>query len=286
MSDDGASVEHDRRLPSLEDDKPTLHVSIVVPAYNETRRIGIMLDEALEHLNRRYKDDWEIVIVDDGSRDATADEALRWAMSKVQEGQLADPDRLRVIRLVRNRGKGGAVTHGIRHVRGRYVCFADADGATRFSDIDNLFAALSEIERDDGHGLAGGSRAHMVRTDAVVKRSAVRNALMHGFHTFISVLGVRHIKDTQCGFKLFTRQTCAAIFPHVHIERYAFDVEVWLLASWLEIPVVEVPVTWHEVGGSQMNLVKDSLNMAWDLVLMRCGYTLGFWQVQERQDRQ
>lgn len=240
-----------------------------------------MLDEALEHLQRRHRDDWEVLLVDDGSKDETAEVAIQWAKDKVDQSLFSPPDRLRVCRLEQNRGKGGAVTHGVRHVRGKYVCFADADGATRFSDIDSLFDALQKLETPDGHGLAGGSRAHMVSTDAVVKRSVLRNALMHGFHTFISVLGVRHIKDTQCGFKLFTRQTCRAIFPQMHIERYAFDVEIWLLASWLGIPVAEVPVTWHEVGGSQMNLVRDSLNMAWDLVLMRCGYTLGFWTITQ-----
>ncbi len=164
----------------------------------------------------------------------------------------------------------------MQHIRGKYAIFVDADGASKFADLGLLFSEMQKIERD-GLGIASGSRAHMVFTDAVVKRSPLRNLLMHAFHTFIRVLGVRHIKDTQCGFKLFSRKACEYIFPNMHIEKYAFDVEVFLLAHYLRIPVVEVPVTWHEVDGSKMNLVADSLNMAWDLVLMRFGYTSGLW---------
>ncbi|BFZ54514.1 dolichyl-phosphate beta-glucosyltransferase [Savitreella phatthalungensis] len=268
-------TKKDLPLPSL-DDAPELDLTIVVPAFNERERLRLMLDEALEHLqsDKTTVKGWEILLVDDGSTDGTADVALCWG----RERGLLD-GRLRVCRLGENRGKGGAVTHGMQRGRGRYIGFADADGATRFSDIDVLVTGLRAIEVD-GHGLAGGSRAHMVKTEAVVQRSLLRNALMYGFHTFISILGVRHIKDTQCGFKLLTRKSSRLIFPQMHIERWAFDVEIWLLAHWLNVPSIELPVNWHEVGGSKINLVNDSINMAKDLLLMRTGYTLGLWQIK------
>jgi dolichyl-phosphate beta-glucosyltransferase len=146
----------------------------------------------------------------------------------------------------------------MQHVRGRYVIFADADGASKFDDLGKLMDELKTIERVE-LGVAIGSRAHMVKSAAVVqvflstrlvlisKRSFIRNLTMHGFHAFLRFIGIRSIKDTQCGFKLFTRRACAFIFPSMHVERWAFDVECLYLAESQGIPMVEVPVTWHEV---------------------------------------
>ena len=266
-------------LPSLQDDSQVF-LSVVIPAFNESQRMSTMLSEAIDYLRGELDDTWEILIVDDGSADRTTSVALEWANEQIRQGKMQE-SQFRVCTLELNRGKGGAVTHGMKHHRGQYAIFADADGASRFADVSLLLKAARSIEKD-GCSIAGGSRAHMVSTDAVVKRSPIRNLLMHGFHTFIRLLGVSHIKDTQCGFKLFSRQACEKIFTRVHIERYAFDVEVYLLAQMLDIPVEEVAITWHEVAGSKMNLVKDSLNMAWDLILMRVGYTTGLWSLHER----
>lgn len=187
---------------------------------------------------------------------------------------------MRVCVLSANRGKGGAVTHGMRHVRGRYAVFADADGASRFADLEELMKEVRGVEVG-GYGVAVGSRAHMVTTDAVVKRSWVRNLLMHSFHVLIRTLGIRHIRDTQCGFKLLSREAVRAIFPYMHTEGWIFDIEILLLAGYKGIPVVEVPVTWHEVEGSKVSLVKDSLRMAWDLGVVRGGYVCGVYKVGE-----
>ena len=276
--DSQGKIITDLALPSLEDDAEVF-LSVVIPAYNEVERMPAMLAETILVLNEQFnKQGWEVLIVDDGSKDRTTSEALMFMKQALLEGKISE-GQLRVCTLEINRGKGGAVTHGMQHHRGHYAIFADADGASRFSDVSLLLEAVGQIEKA-GLAVAGGSRAHMVSTDAVVKRSPLRNLLMHGFHTFIRLLGVSHIKDTQCGFKLFSRAACKKIFPAMHIERYAFDVEIFLIAEMMGIPVSEVPITWHEVDGSKMNLVKDSLNMAWDLVLMRVGYTLGLWTLE------
>lgn len=128
---------------------------------------------------------WEIVIVSDGSTDQTEDVAFRFARDhqlsmhpkvyagpwtpEAHEGAHIPPGTIRVVTLTHNRGKGGAVTHGMRHVRGRYVVFADADGASKFDDLGKLVTACQDIEDGDGRAVAVGSRAHMVGSEAVVK---------------------------------------------------------------------------------------------------------------------
>lgn len=102
---------------------------------------------------------------------------------------------------------------------------------------------------------------------------------MYGLHTILRIVGVGHISDTQCGFKLFTRAAARQIFPAQHLTTWIFDVELLLLAKQLNIPVVEVPVEWHEVAGSKLNVLTDSLQMLRDLLVLRVNQLLGRWKV-------
>ncbi|KAL2813260.1 nucleotide-diphospho-sugar transferase [Aspergillus granulosus] len=240
---------------------------------------------------------WEIIIVSDGSTDNTEEMAFSFARDHqlslhpkgyagpwtpgTQEGVHIPPGTIRVVSLAKNRGKGGAVTHGMRHVRGQYVLFADADGATNFEDLGKLVKACQEIEDTDGRGVAVGSRAHMVGSDAVVKRSKLRNFLMHSFHLILWLLTpskTATIKDTQCGFKLFSRASLPYIIPNMHSEGWIFDVEMLMLAEFSRIPVAEVPVDWREVGGSKLNVLRDSIGMAWGLAVLRAAWSLGVYR--------
>lgn len=250
--------------------KDGIVLSVVIPCYNETARLEIMLTEAIDHLQRNYANQWEIVIVDDGSKDGTAQFALELAYRKLK----LQPGEMRVIQLVENRGKGGAVTHGMQHTRGEYTVFADADGASKFSDVDKLVAA---VKGQNDAAVAIGSRAHMVTSDAVVKRSFIRNFLMYSLHTLVFIFGIRHIKDTQCGFKLFNRRAISEIFPYMHTERWIFDVEILIIAIRKHIQILEIPISWHEVEGSKVDLARDSINMAIDLVVTRLAYILGIY---------
>lgn len=188
---------------------------------------------------------------------------------------------IRVASLVENRGKGGAVTHGLRHVRGKYVLFADADGASKFEDLGKLIREIKKIEDTDGRGVAVGSRAHLVGSEEVVKRSFLRNLLMHSFHLLLWILtppATAAIRDTQCGFKLFSRPALPYIVPYMHSESWIFDVEMLMLAESASIPVTEVPIAWHEVQGSKLNVLWDSLGMAWGLFILRAAWAMGVYR--------
>ncbi|KAI9666999.1 MAG: dolichyl-phosphate beta-glucosyltransferase [Trizodia sp. TS-e1964] len=284
-----------------------IFMSVVVPAFNEEQRLGEMLKEAAEYLQQEYgpppkqstangstrtkhpspspsttakPQGWEILLVSDGSTDRTIDIALEFAQL---HGIHDDPAHrsIRTIRLAQNRGKGGAVTHGLRHVRGQYAIFADADGASKFADLGKLLRACQRIEDAHGRGVAVGSRSHLVGSAAVVRRSFLRNFLMHSFHVLLRVLtppATAAIKDTQCGFKLFSRAALPAIVPHMHSEGWIFDVEMLMLAEAAGIPVAEVAVGWREVGGSKLNVVWDSLGMAAGLAVLRAAWGLGIYR--------
>lgn len=265
------SIETPLPVRGTESSEDDIELSVVIPCYNETKRLKTMLEDAISHLSTNYDEKFEIVLVDDGSKDETAEYALDLAFDFFK----LTPGQLRVVKLVKNRGKGGAVTHGIQHIRGKYAIFADADGASKFSDVAKL---ISSIEGEKGPAVAIGSRAHMVNSDAVVKRSFIRNFLMYSLHALVFVFGIRDIKDTQCGFKLFNRKAINQIFPYMHTEGWIFDVEILIIAMRKSIPIKEVAISWHEVDGSKVDLAKDSINMAIDLVVTRLAYLLGIYK--------
>lgn len=178
-----------------------LFISVVVPAYNEEDRLEGMLEEAVEYLESQYgaahdsaensgqKRGWEILLINDGSKDATIDKALQFAKEhqpsqhpipkpgpwskdgdvKTSHSTHIPHGSIRVISLEENRGKGGAVTHGMRHARGQYIVFADADGASRFADLGKMVEGCRKVQDKHGRGVAIGSRAHLVGSEAVVK---------------------------------------------------------------------------------------------------------------------
>eukprot|EP01117_Protostelium_nocturnum_P020219 TRINITY_DN89_c0_g1_i1.p1 TRINITY_DN89_c0_g1~~TRINITY_DN89_c0_g1_i1.p1 ORF type:complete len:324 (+),score=75.24 TRINITY_DN89_c0_g1_i1:170-1141(+) len=262
----------DDSLSSNRADRKTL--SVVVPAFNEQDRLSIMLDETIEHLSARKDKDssfsFEIIVVDDGSKDNTSNLSLQYAKT-------FGSDIIRVLTLSRNRGKGGALRRGFICARGDLILMADADGATKFSDYDRLESELKKITKN-GHGATLGSRAHL-QQEAVAKRSIFRNVLMWGFHLLINVVAIRGIKDTQCGFKLFTRKTAKALFPHLHVERWAFDIELILLAQRSNIPLSEVAVNWTEIPGSKLSPAEAAIQMFRDVLRIRVGYLFGFWKI-------
>ncbi|KDE02236.1 hypothetical protein MVLG_07193 [Microbotryum lychnidis-dioicae p1A1 Lamole] len=287
------------QLPSLLDSPATVQLSVVVPAYNEADRLEAMLTECIHYLETRPLaidqpritasdvdlGSYEVLIVDDGSKDDTAKVALQ--LSRKLHAQFGGKrGQVKVAKLRRNRGKGGATKHGVMHAAGHHILFVDADGASHFPDLALLEAALDRLETQQRrtsaklppHGVIVGSRAHLVRTEAVVKRSFLRNFLMRCFHAYLHLLGIRAIRDTQCGFKLSTRASAAHLYPSLHSPSWIFDCELLLLASLAGVPLREVGIRWHEVDGSKVDLIKDSIKMAVDLLVIRGNYLFGRWK--------
>ncbi|KAG5338050.1 hypothetical protein C0989_008281 [Termitomyces sp. Mn162] len=252
-------------------DPGSVDLTIIVPAYNEIERLPLMIASTIAHLASQKNRTYEILIIDDGSTDGTSETALELA-AKYSKCDI------RVVTLEKNIGKGGAVRHGMLHSSGERLLMADADGASRIEDLEALWTSMDTLAPNNTPGIVVGSRAHLVKSEAVVKRSFLRNVLMHGLHTILRIVGVGHIRDTQCGFKLFSRSAAQQIFPVQHLPTWIFDVELLLLAKQLRIPVAEVPIEWHEVAGSKLNVMTASLQMLRDLLIVRANHLLGRWK--------
>ncbi|CAD7961999.1 unnamed protein product [Amoebophrya sp. A25] len=239
-------------------------LSVVIPAFNEKERISIMLDEALGFL-KKQKGSYEVILVDDGSGDTTA---------KLVLDKYAD-EKVNVVRLKKNMGKGFAVKVGMLSAVGKRRLMVDADGATKFSDL----AGLQEKIDSNKYQIAFGSRHHL-SSDASVKRAWYRNVFMWGLHLLVRILITSNgqpIQDTQCGFKLFTEDAAEKLFGSLHIRRWAFDLELVVLAQRYSLSIAEVPVNWHEVAGSKLSLIPATLSMLKDMVRIRLSYLTGVW---------
>jgi len=219
-------------------------VSIVVPAYNEAARLPSSLGPICEYLERRCGQRCEVIVVDDGSTDRTVEVAER--------GLVALGSRGRVLRHFTNRGKGAAVRTGMLAARGELVLFTDADLSTPIEEIEKLERAIAA-----GAEIAIGSRAVDRRT--VERRQPwARDMMGRVFNLVVRLFAVRGIKDTQCGFKLFTREAARLIFERTRIDGFGFDVEVLALAQRLGLSIAEVPVRWLNNADTRVRLAQGA----------------------------
>ncbi|VDN53453.1 unnamed protein product [Dracunculus medinensis] len=274
------SIVHFTNLIKQKNTHPSLYLSVVVPAMNEEERLPAMLDECLPYLRHRSEIDacftFEVIVVDDGSQDRTADIAYKYSLKYGN-------NVVRVLKLKKNLGKGGAVRSGVLRSRGSMILFVDADGATRFSDFERLEEELLRTKFNWSFpAVAIGSRAYMEK-ESMVMRSFFRAVLMVGFHLMVYIFAVKSVHDTQCGFKLFTRAAAAKLFVVMHIERWAFDVELLYLAEHFHFPIREVAVQWHEVDGSKIIPIYSWLQMGRDVVLIWFRYFFGIWSYDKME---
>lgn len=236
----------------------TPHLTVVVPMYNEARRLADPL-ERLRDFAAASSRPVELLFVDDGSTDGTAERVEEFWRSRdvEQEG------RWRLLRGEANRGKGHAVRRGMLAARGERVLFTDVDLSTPLADLPKLTAAL-----DTGVEVAIGSRA-LAQSEILRSQPLYRSLGGKGVNLFVRALAVPGIHDTQCGFKLFTRDAAQGIFSRARLDGFSFDIEVLYLARSLGYRVAEIPVTWSDVPGSKVSPLADGLRLLGDLVRIR-----------------
>ncbi len=233
--------------------KTSYSISIVIPAYNEGARLGPTLDRVLSFI-RHEGWDAEVIVVDDGSRDHTADVVYSYAES------------YGIVRLVKNpgnRGKGYSVRNGVLNAEGDIVLFTDADLSAPIEEAPKLLAAL-----DAGADIAIGSR--WVRSELQTQRqSMTRQVLGRAFNLMLGMVLRLDFKDTQCGFKAFRRSAAKPIFRRQKIEGWGFDPEILFLARQLGFKVVEVPVLWGHDSGTRIHPFVDGARMVEEMLRIR-----------------
>lgn len=224
-------------------------LSVVVPAFNEERRLPPTLIDMIDFFDQQ-KLSYEILVVDDGSSDGTADVVRKF--ERVRE-------QIRLIQLPRNYGKGHAVRLGVLNSRGRRILFADADGATPIEEFTRVNDAMNA-----GCDVAIGSRA-LASADTKVSTSVHRKFLGRVFNRCVNSLLLPAIADTQCGFKMFERTAGLFLFRRQRSDRFSFDVELLYMAKKAGMSIKEVPINWTNIPGSKVNLVTDSMKMFRDI---------------------
>ena len=227
-----------------------MDLSLIIPAYNESDRIGASLEKSLDWAAGQPFD-VEILVVDDGSRDATVD---------VVRGYVGDG--LRLLAQPRNMGKGAAVRRGMLEARGRNRIFTDADFST---PITESVRVLAELERFD---VVIGSRA-LDASFIKEHQPWYRESMGKAFNLLVQAVAVPGIHDTQCGFKGFRAEAAEAIFSRTKIDGFGFDVEVLYIARRLGYSIKEIPVEWYNDPRSTLNPVSDSLKMFRELLMVR-----------------
>lgn len=256
----------------------SVYLSVIIPAYNEDERLPIMLEETMDYLLARASKDrqfsYEVLIVDDGSRDGTSEIAL-------DHSKRYGAEHVRLLKLSKNHGKGGAVRLGVLSSRGERILFADADGATQFVDFERLEDHINQAVCPE-LAVAIGSRAHLEK-DSIASRSMFRTILMYGFHFVVWFFTVRSVKDTQCGFKLFGRKAAILLFNSIHVEGWAFDVELLYLCECFGLEMAEIAVNWQEIEGSKIVPVFSWLAMGRDVLTISIMYATGAWKLPDKQ---
>ena len=228
-------------------------LSIVVPAYNEEKRLGPSLEKIRGYLAAKpYAA--EIIVVDDGSTDRTADIA-----GAALEGRLP----CRVLRREKNRGKGFSVREGVLAAGGQVILFTDADLSTPIEELDKFIQRLEE-----GFDIVIGSRA-LPGCDIRVPQAAPRQALGKFFNRLVRLFVLKGCLDTQCGFKMFRRAAAIDVFSRLRTRGFAFDVELLVLAGKLGYRVGEVPVIWCNSPPSRVRIFRSSWQMLRELWRIR-----------------
>lgn len=238
--------------------------SIVIPAYNEAARITHALEEVVACIRQRQ---WsaEVVVVNDGSRDRTAELVRDFA---------ANAPEVRILENPGNCGKGYSVKNGLLHSLGEIVMFTDADLSAPIEEAEDLFAAIAS-----GADIAIGSR-WLERARQTIRQPLYRQFFGRCFNAVTRMVMGLPFADTQCGFKAFTRTAAQTIFQLQTIERWGFDPEILFIALKRGYKIVEVPVSWAHDERSRISYLKDGMRMLQDIAIVRWNALLGRYNKQ------
>ncbi len=214
-------------------------LSIIIPAYNEEKRISKTIEDICSFLDREQILS-EVLVVDDGSKDKTA---------KVAEDLSKKYSNLKIISYIKNRGKGGAVKAGVMSARGDFIVFLDADNSTPIIEIKRMIEKISQ-----GYEVVIGSRK-IQGAEIIKPQPLIRRILGNGFNIFVKIiLGLSDYSDTQCGFKGFQKDVAKNIFSKAKITGFAFDTELLCIAKNLNYKILEMPVSWRDEQQSTLKL--------------------------------
>jgi dolichyl-phosphate beta-glucosyltransferase len=239
--------------PGLKTNDRRVSYSIIIPAYNEAARVGATLEKVLAYVAEQGWDA-EVIAVNDGSRDNTAEVIRDYA---------AKNPRLRLLENPGNRGKGYSVRNGMLHAHGEILLFSDADLSSPIEEAVKLLAAIAH-----GADIAIGSR--WLRSDLQTQRQPFYRQLFGRiFNGILRITLGLSFKDTQCGFKAFTRRAAMTIFPLQKIERWGFDPELLYLARKFRFKVAEVPVSWAHSEGTRISPLRDGTKMFLEMLEIR-----------------
>ena len=235
---------------------PTRALSLIVPAYNEERRLPASLRDIQTFCGKFPENAIEILVIVEPSNDRTLELARQ---------AVAGDARFVIVDNKVHRGKGFAVKSGMLKARGELVFFMDADLSTPLSEVFRFIAHFGEHPET---AVVIGSRRD--RASDIIKRQRwFRQSLGRGFNHFVKLFGVRGIKDTQCGFKAFRFEAAQRVFALQKLDGFAFDVEVLMLASALGYKIDTRPVIWVNSPDSKVRVLIDPLKMLWDLIRIR-----------------
>jgi glycosyltransferase involved in cell wall biosynthesis len=227
--------------------------SIVIPAYNESERLAVSIPKVQEYVRARALDA-EIIVVNDGSRDDTADVVRNFAASDAA---------IRLVENPGNHGKGYSVRNGMLRALGSVALFTDADLSSPITEADKLFAAIKQ-----GSDIAIGSR-WLQRELQTERQPLYRQLYGRLFNLGLRIVLGLGFKDTQCGFKAFNRRAIDTIFPRQMIDRWGFDPELLFLGRKFRLKTVEVPVEWAHDHRSKINPLRDGLRMGAEVLKVR-----------------
>ncbi len=228
-----------------------LQLTVVLPAYNERHRIGRYLESIRLYMEAHYPDGYEVIVVDDGSTDGTAE---------LVEQMGAGWPSLRLIRHEHNQGKGAAVRTGVLAGRGKRILFADADGAAPIDQEVRLAEAIAQ-----GADIAVGSRLLPCHSQQVVRRKS-RGLFGRMFAALARRVLRLPVRDTQCGFKMFRAEAAQDLFHHVQQRGYLFDLELLGLAVRRGYKIAEVPIRWTDVPGGHFHPLRQLPRILFDLL--------------------